>query len=97
MAKQKKLINIEVLRYDDHEMAGVLVNNKIVFQGNYWDFHSGCHGTKIGGYELKGKWDEGVESLATALAYVILEKDGVKAKIVNRNLTKEEHDELFGS
>lgn len=53
---------------EDMEMALMFVDDRSVFFGNFWDFHSGCLGTEIGGFELEGKWDRGIDSLANALA-----------------------------
>jgi hypothetical protein len=46
--KQKeKTILIEI--DEDSEMARVSIDNECVMEGNYWDFHPGCHGiTKYG-------------------------------------------------
>ena len=84
---------ITVARYDNHEMAYVLVNEKTVYSGNYWDFHSGCHGTKVAGYELKGLRDSGIDSLATALKSKMTDK-GIDAKIIQKDLTSEEYNKF---
>ena len=34
-------------------MAAVSLNNKCVMEGNFWDFHPGCHGISEWG-EFKG-------------------------------------------
>lgn len=40
-------MKITVEFYEPHEMARVKVGGKIVCEGNYWDFHAGCQGTKL--------------------------------------------------
>ena len=35
---------VHVIRDEDCEMARVRVNETHVMEGNYWDFHPGCHG-----------------------------------------------------
>lgn len=48
--------------FDDIESAKILVNDKVVFSGNYWDFHQGCIGPIVAGYNLTNTWnDEGSE------------------------------------
>lgn len=52
MREDKKQI-IEAFVDDSCEMAIVKLNGKLVMEGNFWDFHPGCHGiTKYG--EWKG-------------------------------------------
>lgn len=51
MAKNK--VQIVVATYEAHLMGFVIIDGKRGFTGNYWDFHSGFHGTNIGGYEIK--------------------------------------------
>ena len=58
---------IRVVLCEEMEMAQVLVNDELVYQGNEWDFHSGCNGTELAGEDLGGLWDSGVESFANAL------------------------------
>ena len=35
---------IKVLTDPACEMAAVYLNDELVMEGNYWDFHPGCHG-----------------------------------------------------
>ncbi len=45
----KKKNQIEVFYDPSCEMAKVLLNDVLVMDGNYWDFHPECHGiTKYG-------------------------------------------------
>lgn len=39
-----KEIVIKAFVDDSCEMAKVYVNNKCIMEGNFWDFHPGCHG-----------------------------------------------------
>ncbi len=39
--------NIVAETYEPSEMAQVVVNRRVVFIGNFWDFHPGCYGTEI--------------------------------------------------
>lgn len=32
------------------EMAKVSLNGKLIMEGNFWDFHPGCHGIRKYGY-----------------------------------------------
>ena len=91
MAKNK--VQIVVATYDAHEMGFVIIDGKSVFTGNFWDFHSGCHGTKIGGYELNGIWDRGISSLATALK-VKIEETGSEVEVLKKQLTSKEYKAL---
>ena len=88
------MTKITLSKYPDHEMAFVFIDDKVVFSGNYHDFHSGCHGTKIGGVELKGKWDTGMDSLVTALKAELKKKGSVAvAKIT---LKDDDYNKLMG-
>lgn len=71
------------------EMNVIKINSKVVFNGSVDDFYSGCIGTKIGGYDVSGLWDQGVLSLATALK-VKIEETGKKVTIIKKELTFEE-------
>lgn len=96
MAKTKKspkTTKITVATYEPHEMAIVKIGSKIVFDGNYHDFHSGCRGTNIGGLDVSELWDQGILSLAAALKYKLEEK-GTKAEIIKKELTDEEYGKL---
>ena len=43
--KKESTINTILLKEDSScEMAVVSVNGKCIMEGNYWDFHNGCHG-----------------------------------------------------
>ena len=84
---------IEIARYPQHEMAFILVNNESVFTGNYHDFHSGCHGSVIAGYNLDGLWDRGIDSLGGALK-LVMEKDGKDVELSKKNLTQAEYKSL---
>lgn len=88
--KSPKTKKITVALYDNHEMGFILIDDEVVFSGNYWDFHSGCQGTKIGGFEVGEIWDSGTKSLAGALKTKI-EETGAKAEIVQKNLTDAEY------
>lgn len=90
-AKKKSVIT--VAKYESHEMGFILVDGNSVFTGNYWDFHSGCHGTKIAGYDLSGIWDSGMTSLAGALKSK-MEAAGKSVEIETKKLTKEEYKAL---
>lgn len=92
---RKKSTVIELAVYKPHEMGYVLINGKCEFQGNYWDFHSGCHGSTIAGYDLSNKWDRGMASLANALKSA-MEADGVKVSVKNKTLTDKEYVNLGG-
>lgn len=89
----KKKVQIVVAICESHEMGFVIIDGKSVFTGNYWDFHSGCHGTKIGGHELKGLWDTGMTSLATALKSKI-EESGSEVEVLKKKLTNQEYKAL---
>lgn len=91
MAKKN---NIEIARFEEHEMAFILINNKPVYSGNYWDFHSGCHGTKIAGYELKGLWYNGIDNLGNILKQ-LMEKEGNKVVLSHKNLSQLEYSNIF--
>ena len=82
---------IEVLRYDPHKMAFIKINDKVIFTGNYHDFHADCHGSKIGGYDLTGLWDRGIDSLATALKLKI----GESCEIDHKKISREEYELLL--
>jgi hypothetical protein len=86
-------IKIEVLTYKPHKMAFVFISRKLVFSGNYWDFHADCHGTTIAGYDLSKTWARGVVPLATALqdAMAMLGKTAV---ISNRSLDLDEYESI---
>lgn len=46
-AKQVILVEVD----DSCEMAMVSINKECVMEGNFWDFHPGCHGiTKYGDF-----------------------------------------------
>ena len=91
--KVSKTVNIKVARFEAHEMAFILVDNKPVYSGNYWDFHSGCQGTKIAGYELKGLWDQGIDSLGGVLK-LVMEKEGKKVTLSHKKLNQQEYKAL---
>ena len=57
------------------EMARVSIDGKGVMEGNFWDFHPGCHG--INEYGEFGGFDD----LAIKIL-LKLTKDGKKAKII---------------
>lgn len=46
--------------YHPHEMAFVKIKEQRVFTGNYHDFHLGCHGGVIGGYDISKTWVQGL-------------------------------------
>lgn len=82
---------IEIARYEEADMAYILLDGEAVFIGNEWDFHAGCMGTTIAGYDLEGKWDKGVESLAYVLS-VEIEREGATVTRSERTLTEHESD-----
>lgn len=92
--KKPKKVLIEIATYEPHEMAFILVNKKPVYSGNYWDFHSGCHGTNIAGYNLDGLWDKGIDSLGGVLK-LVMEKEGKEVQLVRKALNSKEY-KAFG-
>ena len=48
------------------DMAAVYLNGKVIMEGNYWDFHSGCH--RIYEYGDFNSIDELVRLMATKLS-----------------------------
>ena len=86
---------VEIARYPDHDMAYILVDGENVYSGNYWDFHSGCYGSKVAGYELSGIWDEGIDSLGGVLK-LLMEKEGHEVTLTKKTLTDEEYETLGG-
>lgn len=76
-------------------MAFILVDGKKVFSGNYWDFHIGCHGPKIAGFDLTGEWSQGIEALALAIGRRFLAKN-FKVDIEHRDLEAKEYNSLMG-
>jgi hypothetical protein len=40
----KEFSTIRVRQDESCEMAEVYLDDKYIMGGNYWDFHSGCHG-----------------------------------------------------
>lgn len=87
---------IEVARYSPHKMAFISIDGNIVFTGNYWDFHSGCHGAIIAGYNLTGLWESGIDDLAVALSKAIV-KEGKLAEVINKKLNNDEYNKYFGN
>jgi hypothetical protein len=41
---KKKTFTVALYLDSSCSMAKVTVNEKYFFEGNYWDFHPGCHG-----------------------------------------------------
>lgn len=67
---------VEILVDRSCEMARVSLNGNCVMEGNFWDFHPGCHGiTDYGDFR-------GYSGLATAIS-MKLYSEGKKPKIVN--------------
>lgn len=67
---------VEILVDESCEMARVSLNGTCVMEGNFWDFHPGCHGiTKYGDFR-------GYSGLATAIS-LKLYSEGKKPKIIN--------------
>lgn len=58
---------------DSCEMAKVTLNGKCVMEGNFWDFHPGCHGI-----HKYGDWN-GFANLVQAI-YIKFIKDGKKSE-----------------
>lgn len=44
--------------FPDLESARVLLDEDNVFSGNFHDFHQGCFGPVIAGYDLTATWDD---------------------------------------
>ncbi len=88
-------VKITVAKYPDAEMAFVMIDKEIVFSGNDWDFHAGCSGTFIGGYELADLWDAGIMGLALALKEKIVES-GKEVTLNRKTLTEKQYNKLMG-
>jgi hypothetical protein len=87
--KKKELKQVvEVLRWEGAEMAMVCVRGVPVYSGNYWDFHSGCHGTLIAGLDLAGKWDSGIDSLASVIASELSKTKDNEYKVVKQRVSE---------
>lgn len=73
--KKSSLFEEILIQVDDScEMAAVILNNKCIMEGNFWDFHPGCHGI----------YEYGNFKTFTELAFVIknkLESQGKKVLI----------------
>lgn len=41
------IANVILFEDENCEMAKIEVNGKNLYEGNYWDFHPGCHGLKL--------------------------------------------------
>lgn len=80
-----KTITVEL--YPPNEMARILVGREVVHLGNYWDFHSGCHGPVmlIGGKKVDfGKeWHESIRR-PVPVAHMIAAKIGGKVVVKTR-------------
>jgi len=69
--------NVILVKVDKScDMAEVWLNDECIMDGNFWDFHPGCHGINEYG-DFKGYSD-----LARAIA-LSLHKEGESSKIVN--------------
>lgn len=65
----KSKVNIITIYKDPScEMAKVKLNKAWIMEGNYWDFHPGCHGINTYG-DFKGP-----DGLATAIASYLQKK-----------------------
>ena len=51
-----KKLTILIETYSPHKMAQIKINKKVVFKGNFWDFHAGCHGSVVDGEDLGHGW-----------------------------------------
>jgi hypothetical protein len=40
-----KKVSVGLFTDNSCEMAKVKIGNQVVFEGNFWDFHPGCHGS----------------------------------------------------
>jgi hypothetical protein len=74
---ENKEITILVQTDGSCEMARVSIDDKCVMQGNFWDFHPGCHGiNEYGDFN-------GFDSLSVKIL-LKLTKEGKKAKIIKK-------------
>ena len=95
MTSSVKSVHITVIYADDSEMAWTFLHREQVFCGNLWDYHSGCSGSVVGGYDLEPFGWEGrrppqlVEALTAALT-----ADGFT--ITSEELSFEETQEAEG-
>jgi hypothetical protein len=46
------------------KMAAVSVNDVCVYEGNYWDYHNGCHGIHDFPFDSVGGFIRGLKQLA---------------------------------
>lgn len=80
---------IRVVFCEDLEMAQIIVDEELVYQGNEWDFHDGCSGTVFAGEDLAGAWDSGVDSFAEALKNRF-EARGWSTRVKSQSVSEEE-------
>jgi hypothetical protein len=73
----------------DTEMAQIKIGKKILFLGNFWDFHPGTHGAD---FEINGKtisfkkeWTEDIDT-PKAVAEMIAAKIGAELEIKKESL-----------
>lgn len=71
--------NIILFEKDEScEMAAVSLNDKCIMEGNYWDFHPGCHGiNEYGDFNSPHK-------LVKAIQLKLL-KEGKDVEIITKN------------
>ena len=89
MAKTKKTV-LKHSTYEDHDMHFVFIDKELVFQGNTHDFTPYTHGPVVGGYNLEGKWDSGVESLCFTLK-TLMEKEGKEVEQKTEKMTDRQY------
>jgi hypothetical protein len=85
---------IELLSHEPSDMMYLLVDGEREFTGNTWDFHAGCQGTHVAGYELAGLWDKGAQSLAGVLK-LKMGADGHDVTLTEREISDAENDRLL--
>ena len=72
-------MEIILLKYDTNcDMACVSLNDRCIMEGNYWDFHPGCHG--INEY---GDWNS-PKQLADAIKSKLI-SEGKQVEIIKQN------------
>lgn len=77
--------NIILVKTDpSSKMAVVYLNNQIIMEGNYWDFHPSCHG--IYEYGNFNSIDELVRLIATRLSpeLVTVKRENYKYQCNNK-------------
>lgn len=44
LGELKEENKLEIYKDNNCDMAKLLLNGKIILEGNFWDFHNGCYG-----------------------------------------------------